>query len=117
MHCDAIRLTDQSGNSICLFYGQLFQPYSIPEPCKNKIPGQDPAALEGGCKDMVLEATSPTNPERDVQARARKKCRPSNIIIDQVEQMKCVNVLGWTLDWVYKLTNYIELSTTINLYT
>ena len=30
MHCDAIRLTVQSGYSICLFYGQVFHPYSKP---------------------------------------------------------------------------------------
>ena len=29
MHNDAMRLTDQLGYSICLFYGQDFHPYSI----------------------------------------------------------------------------------------
>ena len=28
MHSDAMRLTDQLGYSICLFYGQGFHPYS-----------------------------------------------------------------------------------------
>ena len=29
MHSDVMRLTDQLGYSICLFYGQGFHPYSI----------------------------------------------------------------------------------------
>ena len=36
MHCDTIRLTDQSGYSICLFYGQVFQPYSTEKVWKLK---------------------------------------------------------------------------------
>ena len=39
---------------------------------KIKTPGQDPAAPKGGCKNMVGEATSPTNPKRDAMEISRK---------------------------------------------